>query len=145
MEEDERDSWHIGEFGFDDGGMRGLACAVCWIGLVYRVSKEKAEDLHQPQFVSLVRQLLQLPTMRKTQSGDPVMEQIQRIIRRNVESKKMAISSFEWAEILRNMNKSNTKTISVADAIDLYNNSPEVTAHGGTSSKDIPHSHFTCS
>ena len=48
----------------------------------------------------------------------------------------MAISSFEWAEILRTMNKQSGKTITVAEAIDLYNTHPEVTAHGGTSSKD---------
>lgn len=127
--------WRVGELQFDDGGMRGLAAFVCWMGLVYRCSKENVEELTKPGAVSLARQLLQLPTMRKTQGTDMAYEQIKRIIRQNVESKKMAISSFEWSEILRGMNKHGRK-ISVAEALELYNNSPEITAHGGGSAKD---------
>lgn len=134
METDEVD-WRVNQLQFDDGGMRGLAAAICWIGLVYRCNKEKPEDLKHAGVVSLARKLLQLPTMRKTQSDDVAADQIRRIIRQNVESKKLAISSYEWAEILRAMNKQG-RTISVQDAIELYNNSPEVTAHGGTSNKD---------
>ena len=125
----------LGELTFDDGGMRGLAAALCWVGLVYRCSNESKEALCHPSVIALARSLLQLPTMRKSQSSDMMSEQIRRIIRQNVESKKMAITSFEWAEILRNMNKQGQPT-SVQDAIDCYNKSPEVAAHGGSGSKE---------
>ena len=132
--------WRVGEFQFDDGGMRGLAAAICWIGLVYRCSKENSQDLSQPGVINLARSLMNLPTMRKTQTNDVATEQIRRIISQNVESKKLAISSLEWAEILRGMKKQG-RHMSLQDAIQLYNNNPEITAHGGassgTSTKDV--------
>lgn len=134
METDEG-SWRLGELMFDDGGMRGVAAAVVWLGLVYKCSTEKTEDLTHPRVLSLARSLMQVPTMRKTQTGDMATEQIRRIIRQNVESKKLPVSSFEWAEILRCMNKQG-RPITVNEAIDLYNTSPEVAAHGGTSAKE---------
>lgn len=88
METDEVD-WRVGQLNFDDGGMRGLAAAICWIGLVYRCSKEKPEDLKHAGVVNLARKLLQLPTMRKTQSDDVAAEQIRRIIRQNVGKQKI--------------------------------------------------------
>lgn len=121
----------MGELKFDDGGMRGLAASLCWVGLVYRCSREDDADLAHPMVSTLVRSLLKLPTIRKSQGSDLATEQIRRIIRQNVESKKMAISSFEWAEILRGMNKLG-RAITVQEAIDLYNSSPEINAHGGS-------------
>ena len=130
-----------GEMLFDDGGQRGLAAALVWLGLVYRVSRESKEDIGHPAVAQLVRSLLSLPTMRKTQSSEPAAEQIRRIIAQNVESKKMCISSYEWASILQELTKSGRK-LTVTEAVQLYNQNPEVAAHSGTGSKETgPHSH----
>ena len=124
-----------GEMLFDDGGQRALAAALVWLGLVYRVSKESKQDIGHPAVAQLARSLLSLPTMRKTQSSDPAAEQIRRIIAQNVEAKKMPISSYEWACILQELTKSGQK-LTVTEAVQLYNQNPEVAAHSGTGAKE---------
>ena len=125
---------YTGELSFDDGGQRGLAAAVVWLGLVYRVSKESKTDMCHAGVVQLATSLLAIPTMRKTQSSDMASEQIRRIIQQNVEAKKMAISSYEWASILSAMSKSTKLTLQ--EAVQLYNQNPQVAAHGGSGAKD---------
>lgn len=128
-------SYHAGTLAFDDGGMRGLAAAICWIGLVYRCSKEQKDELLKPDVKDLIDGLLSIPTIRKRQSDDPQQAMINRIVKQNVDSKKLAVSSFEWSQILA---KLSDNKVSAAEAIKLYNDSPEVVAHGGSSSKDSP-------
>ena len=62
------------------------------------------------------------------------MAMVQRIIKQNVDSKKLGVSSFEWAQILRGFGKKQGMTVS--DAVQMYNTSPEVNAHTSTGSKD---------
>ena len=47
LEEDLSDEseYHVAQLRFDDGGMRGLAAALCWCGIVYFASTLKDEDL----------------------------------------------------------------------------------------------------
>ena len=61
---------------------------------------------------------------------------IKRIIKQNVDAKKLAVSSYEWFRILSRLVQDGEK-VSAQDAIAIYNNTPEVSAHGGGSSKDI--------
>ena len=139
LEADEDD--YTGSLYFDDGGMRGLSAAVCWIGLTYRCTREPAEELRHPSLKQLVSSLLCLPSIHKTQTNDPAMAMVQRIIKQNVDAKKLPVSSFEWSQILSKI----AKNVSVADAIKLYNNAPEVHAHGGCgSSKDPLGAKVTC-
>lgn len=46
LEEDLSDEseYHVAQLRFDDGGMRGLAAALCWCGIVYFVFTLKDED-----------------------------------------------------------------------------------------------------
>ena len=121
---------------FDDGGMKTLAAAVVWVGLVYYVMTLKDEELLHQSIVELARQLLQIPTYYKTQ-GDESMDMIRRIIKQNVDAKKQAVSSYEWSMILTKLTaKSSKASLSLQDAIDLYNNNPEVSAHGMGTGKD---------
>ena len=62
---------------------------------------------------------------------------IGRIIRQNVEAKKMAVSSFEWSQILGKMAKEGEK-ITVQEAIEIYNGNPEVVSHGGSGGSKDP-------
>lgn len=124
-----------GQLRFDDGGMRGLACGLCWCGLVHFVASLPEDVCVHPSVVELARSLLHLPTCFKSAASDESSNMIKRIIRQNVDSKKLPVSSFEWSQILASLRK-NGKQLSVAEAIDLYNANPEVQAHGGASSKD---------
>ncbi|CAK9093103.1 Uncharacterized protein SCF082_LOCUS43797 [Durusdinium trenchii] len=119
-----------GQLRFDDGGMRGLACGLCWCGLVHFVASLPEDVCAHPSVVELARSLLHLPTCFKSAASDESSNMIKRIIRQNVDSKKLPVSSFEWSQILASLRK-NGKQLSVAEAIDLYNANPEVQAHGG--------------
>lgn len=125
------DDYHFGSLQFDDGGMRGLGAALCWVGLVYRCSREPPEQLRHPGVKALASSLLSLPCIHKTQSDDPTAAAIQRIIKQNVDSKKLPVSSFEWSQILGRF----AKEVSISDAIKMYNDSPEIHGHGGLGSK----------
>ena len=127
--------YHGSQFHFEDGGMRGLAGGLVWCGLLYFCADLPDQDLCTPGVKDLVRSLLSIPTFFKRPGEDPARSMIQRIIRQNVESKKLAVSSFEWSQILSSLTASGEK-ITVQDAIDLYNQSPEVVAHGSGTGKD---------
>lgn len=118
---------HLGFYMFDDGGMKALAAAVVWLGCIAISTTESVESLRHPRMLSLVTGLLQLPTLHKTQAPDEVSGMIQRIIKQNVDSKKLPVSSFEWAGILERLGSAN---ITLADAVAQYNANPEVCAHG---------------
>ena len=121
---------------FDDGGMRGLAGALVWAGLLYHVMALDEDELKHPSLAELVRSLLTIPTFYKSQ-GDESSAMIRRIIKQNVDAKKQAVSSYEWSMILSNMPKPRgSQGISLQDAIDMYNNNPEVCAHGSGTGKD---------
>ena len=129
---------HQAQFRFDDGGMRGLAAALCWCGIVYFASTLKDDELcgGSRGIPDLARSLLDIPTYYRTPGPDPTRSMIARIIRQNVESKKLAVSSWEWAQILQSLSNDGQK-MSVDDAVELYNMNPEVAAHGGGSAKDL--------
>ncbi|CAK9075739.1 unnamed protein product [Durusdinium trenchii] len=73
--------------------------------------------------------------LKMAPASDMTSAMIKRIIRQNVDSKKLAVSSYEWSEILAAMQKEG-EAVSVQTAMDMYNANPEVTAHGGSSAKD---------
>lgn len=138
LEEDVDNPYHEAQFEFDDGGMRGLAAAVVWIGLVYRCSREPPDLLSQPAVKELIQSMLNLPSLRKNQAEDRQMAMIQRIIKQNVDAKKMAVSSYEWAMILRSFQKqSGNESLKAADCIKIYNDTPEVVSHGSASVKEL--------
>ena len=116
---------------FDDGGMRGLACALVWCGLVHHATSFKDEDLTHPSMMELARNLLSRPTFHRSQVGDEAAAMIRRIIKQNVDAKKQAVSSYEWSMILKNLCTDKAKALTVQDAMDMYNANPEVSAHGG--------------
>ena len=127
---------HVQEFRFDDGGMKGLAAALCWCGLVYFVSNLDDSVVCHGGVKELAMSLLSVPTYYKRPGQDPAHAMIGRIIRQNVQAKKMAVSSFEWSQILGKMAKEGEK-ITVQEAIEIYNGNPGVVSHGGSGgSKD---------
>ena len=128
-------NFHQATFRYDDGGMRALACGVVWCGLVYHCNILPKDELAKPQVVELARRLLCMPCFFKHQ-GDEASAMIRRIIKQNIDAKKLPISSFEWSQILRKMQGDGEK-MTVQEAINMYNANPQVSAHGGSSSKEI--------
>ena len=96
------------------------------------MEKEAIEELRRPKVVALVHSLLGIPPMFK----NVAQGMIQRIIKQNVDAKKLPVSSFEWAGILESLGgKSRSKPdLGVTEAIATYNACPEVRAHGGSGS-----------
>lgn len=137
LPEDELDKseYHQAQLRFDDGGMRGLAAALCWCGLIYHVGAMPPTDFAIPSVLELARGLLHIPTYFKARGQDDAAAMISRIIKQNVNSKVLSVSSYEWSQILQSMAKAG-ESITVNEAIEMYNGSAEVAAHGGTSSKD---------
>ena len=133
--QDDPGNWVQNTLHFDDGGMRGLACAVVWTGLIHHSMTMPDADLVTPPMAELARQLLSIPTFQKSQAGDgdEASAMIRRIIKQNVDAKKQAVSSYEWSQILKNIasNSKKSKVLSLQEAIELYNCNPEVAAHGG--------------
>ena len=131
-----RELQHLqGVLHFDDGGMKGLACAVVWCSLLYHGLTLKDDELANPSVVELARSLLAIPTYHRSREVDESSAMISRIIKQNVDSKKQAVSSYEWSVILKNMGATNpnkSKALTVQEAIDMYNQNPEVAAHGGS-------------
>lgn len=126
--------WVQNRLHFDDGGMRGLSCAVVWCALLHHGMTLSDEELTNPSMVELAKSLLSIPTFNRSHADDEAADMIRRIIKQNVDSKKMAVSSHEWSQILKSMGSGKAKALTVTDAIDLYNCNPEIAAHG--SSKD---------
>ena len=91
---------HVQEFRFDDGGMKGLAAGLIWCGLVYFVGNLDDSVVCHGGVKELAMSLLSIPTYYRRPGQDPAHAMIGRIIRQNVEAKKMAVSSFEWSQIL---------------------------------------------
>jgi len=136
------DSDDVGEYvqgmlHFDDGGMRGLACALVWCGMMHHGQSIKDEEFVSPSMADLARSLLQIPTFYKSQTHDEAADMIRRIVKQNVDAKKQSVSSYEWSLILRGLlssaSRKATSSVSMQEAIELYNANPEVAAHGGTS------------
>lgn len=118
-------------FRFDDGGMKALAAGVVWVGLVHTLGSETTSDLRHHRMTSLVSGLLSMPTLFKSQAPDEVQGMIARIIKQNVDAKKLPVSSFEWCGGI--LEKLGPSTITVAEAVQRYNQMPEVCAHGSIS------------
>ncbi|CAK9014208.1 Uncharacterized protein SCF082_LOCUS12250 [Durusdinium trenchii] len=125
------DADQFGVLKIDDGGMKCLAAALVWVGLAFVFVKEPEAELRKPGVVALTSSLLKLMTFRKQQPINPAHGMIQRIIKQNVDAKKLPISSFEWANILGSLQSANDmQEFGVSDAIAIYNASPE--EHGGS-------------
>ncbi|CAK9060121.1 Uncharacterized protein SCF082_LOCUS31722 [Durusdinium trenchii] len=107
---------------FDDGGMKAIGAALAWVGCVYALGAESEESLRHPRLVSLVRDLLHIPTLCKMQDDDPLTSSIRRIASQNIDAKKLPVSSFEWSEVLLRVSEASC----AAEAIRRYNSMPEV-------------------
>jgi len=68
---------------------------------------------------------------------------IRRIIKQIIDAKKLPVSSFEWSQILRKMHGDGAK-LTIQEAITMYNANPQVSAYGGSSSKEIGDLRFIC-
>lgn len=117
---------------FDDGGMRGLACALVWCGLIHHAMSLKDEDLTNPSMAELARSMLAIPIFHRSNAADESTAMIRRIIKQNVEAKKQAVSSYEWSLILKSLGSGSNKgkELTVQAALEMYNSNPEVAAHG---------------
>ena len=71
----------------------------------------------------LVKDLLEIPACYKKPGADPARSMISRIIQQNVESKKLPVSSWEWAQILQTLINDGQKILKKPASV--VNASPE--------------------
>lgn len=126
-----------GLYMFDDGGQKALAAALVLLGCLHLAGTEPIESLRHPHVTGLVKGLLQIPTLHKSQASDEVSQMLQRIVKQNVDAKKLPVSSFEWCGILERLGEESIGSIS--EAVQKYNAIPEICAHGSNTESCMKH------
>lgn len=118
----------IGCLYFSDGSQKSLAGFMVWIALclAFQSCEVDALELENSHLVALVSSLLRIRTVLRgsTGVGDEVDNAISRIVKQNVDSKVMPVSSLAWAAILSTLGEG----VSFDQAIAKYNSHPEVQA-----------------
>ncbi|CAK9040042.1 unnamed protein product [Durusdinium trenchii] len=117
-----------GLYMFDDGGQKALAAALVLLGCLHLAGTEPIESLRHPHVTGLVKGLLQIPTLHKSQASDEVSQMLQRIVKQNVDAKKLPVSSFEWCGILERLGEESIGSIS--EAVQKYNEANDRSASG---------------
>ena len=115
---------------FDDGSQKTLAGFMAWIGLIALSEEFEEEEYQAPGVTTLLRSLMNIGTIYKHGFDDPVDTMISRVIKQNSDSKVQPINSFQWAVLLQTMFKADD-TVTLDDAMQRYNQHPEVQAQGG--------------
>lgn len=125
---DELDEDHslYGVLLFGDGSQKMLAAMTAWICLLLTWRGHGPEALKNQYVNSMIASFLSITTtIRATEAhATPLEGIIQRIVAQNIAAKVQPITSFAWASILKSF-----AAPSLDDALQAYNNHPEVVAH----------------
>jgi hypothetical protein len=117
-----------GQLYFGEGSLRGLAAGAVFIAALL-VYKNGAHDFSEPQVVTLISSLMKIPTTRKSMDVEQSREEslIARVLSQNKAAKTQAVSSWQWAVMLKALGEG----VTYNDLMDKYNNHPEVVALKG--------------
>ena len=80
---------------FDDGGVKGLACFICFLGLATLAPDLSPDDLAHAKVKLLIESMLRIATIYKQQDmSNPVDSQIMRVVKQNQDAAAQPVSSF---------------------------------------------------
>jgi hypothetical protein len=96
--------WQVGVLLFDDGSQKGLASFMTWLGVLMVHPSFGEEAFRHHQVVTLIKSLMNIPTVYKCQHTGGLDSTIARIVKQNQDAKAQPVSSYQWSCILRRMN-----------------------------------------
>ena len=119
---------------FDDGGVKGLACFICFLGLATLAPDLSPDDLAHAKVKLLIESMLRIATIYKQQDmSNPVDSQIMRVVKQNQDAAAQPVSSFGWSCLLRKLSGAIAEEgIDFDAALQLYNQHPMVQIAGET-------------
>lgn len=119
---------------FDDGGVKGLACFICFLGLASLAPDMSPEDLGHAKVKILIESMLRIPSIFKQQDrSNPLDSQIMRVVKQNQDAAAQPVSSFGWSCLLKKMSRAIAEEGMDFDAVlQLYNQHPMVQITGET-------------
>ena len=119
---------------FDDGGVKGLACFICFLGLASLAPDISPEDLGHAKVKILIESVLRIPSIFKQQDmSNPLDSQIMRVVKQNQDAAAQPVSSFGWSCLLKKMSGAIAEEGMDFDAaLQLYNQHPMVQIAGET-------------
>ena len=110
---------------FDDGGKKGMAAFLNLLGLTALLDVAKPADWEHTQVATLVESIMCIPTIFKHAASESEVDAtISRIVKQDLNSKVLPVSSWQWANLLSSL--SSAHGTSFKDAIDLYKDHPAV-------------------
>ncbi|CAE7238938.1 unnamed protein product [Symbiodinium sp. CCMP2592] len=116
----------VGTLLYGDGSQKMLAAFTAWIGLL-SLWESEPNVFDNDQVQGLIASFLSIPTCTKSsvESNDSLTATIGRIVKQNIDSKVLPVSSFQWNSILRSLKVE----VKLDVALRVYNSHPDVVAH----------------
>lgn len=113
---------------FDNGGVKGLSCFICLIGLLDLTNKFSTDSFSHPKVKDLIHSMLHIASIHKQcDMSNALDSQIQRVIKQNQDAAAQPISSFGWSTLLKKMAGAIAEEgIDYDTALQLYNSHPSV-------------------
>ena len=125
---------------FGEGSLRGLAAATVFLAaiIVHKSGTHPDTEFEDPQVVLLISSLMNVRTRLDSAAGQPVGDSmILRILNQNKAAKTQAVSSWQWAVMLKSMSLSpGSSDVDYQTLMDRYNNHPEVMSLRGNPDSD---------
>ena len=113
---------------FDNGGVKGLSCFICLIGLLELTDKFGTDEFGHPKVKELITSMLRIASIHKQYDMSNALDsQIQRVIKQNQDAVAQPVTSFGWSTLLKKMAGAiSEEGIDFDTALELYNQHPSV-------------------
>jgi hypothetical protein len=126
---------------FDGGSKAGMAAFLCLVSVSVVAQSYKETDpvaMRDPKVVDLLKSVMSINSIYKAdqaaQSSD-LDSTISRIVKQNIDSKATAVSSWDWANLLKSLVGDEDENVTMADAVDLYNQHPQIRGYQDSNGK----------
>jgi hypothetical protein len=126
---------------FDGGSKAGMAAFLCLVSVsvVAQSYKETGPGaMRDPKVVDLLKSVMSINSIYKADQAaqsSHLDSTISRIVKQNIDSKATAVSSWDWANLLQSLVGDDHEKVTMADAVDLYNQHPQIRGYQDSNSK----------
>ena len=114
-----------------DGTARilGALMVLCAILAVAEQQNMADEDFEDPMFIAMLKTLMQIPAIPEGADTSKLQSKVGAIARQNQNSKISAVSSFQWATVLKSLSSDG---VTFEHAMNTYKSHPDVVAYSST-------------